>query len=329
MPIPSVIASWKPIKVADYFVVKANKLTTRKGNGENVLYVGAEGSELSAFFGATRIGLAGFVHRRCLLDLLDSLKDQYQVGFARFRGDKTLPRLWVKRRNELLALQDAPLRFQFSHASHRAGERVFISSGDPAWDFLQSIPLSGSAWIQIEKIAVGKSSEFRFRLIPIAGPTTSISGTRLDRQLESKEIAAIRREPIAVTERETLILARRGQGRFRQELMARGAICLVSGTTTPSMLIASHIKEWARCSNTERLDPFNGILLSPSLDRLFDLKLATIDSATEEFVVSSEILDVDLSALGIQRRQPLTQRGIVNHARMKVYIADHNSRYRP
>ena len=45
----------------------------------------------------------------------------------------------------------------------------------------------------------------------------------------------------------------------------------------PELLRASHIKPWARCeSDDERLDVFNGLLLSPTMDALFDAGLMTI-----------------------------------------------------
>jgi putative restriction endonuclease len=36
------------------------------------------------------------------------------------------------------------------------------------------------------------------------------------------------------------------------------------------MLRASHIKPWSDCSNRERLDPLNGLLLVAHIDALFD-----------------------------------------------------------
>jgi predicted restriction endonuclease len=45
----------------------------------------------------------------------------------------------------------------------------------------------------------------------------------------------------------------------------------VTGLSVPSLLRASHIKPWARCeSDEERLNVFNGLLLAPNLDALFD-----------------------------------------------------------
>jgi putative restriction endonuclease len=43
------------------------------------------------------------------------------------------------------------------------------------------------------------------------------------------------------------------------------------------LLIASHIKPWKASTNAERLDVFNGLLLTPNLDKAFDSGLVTFD----------------------------------------------------
>ena len=82
---------------------------------------------------------------------------------------------------------------------------------------------------------------------------------------------------IEQTEAETLIKARKGQGRFRKEVLSLYPRCPVSGIEMPSLLIASHIKPWHVCDDKERLDKFNGLMLSPNIDALFDNGLITID----------------------------------------------------
>ena len=74
------------------------------------------------------------------------------------------------------------------------------------------------------------------------------------------------------TEAERLVVQRVGQGLFRAALLDywQGRCC-VTGLAVPSLLRASHIKPWAKCaSDNERLDVFNGLLLAPHLDALFD-----------------------------------------------------------
>lgn len=80
------------------------------------------------------------------------------------------------------------------------------------------------------------------------------------------------------TEIETLIKARLGQGRFRQKLLELYPNCPLTGLDVQSLLIASHIKPWSKCNDTERLDPSNGLMLAPNIDALFDSGLITFET---------------------------------------------------
>jgi predicted restriction endonuclease len=44
----------------------------------------------------------------------------------------------------------------------------------------------------------------------------------------------------------------------------------VTGVRQTELLIASHIKPWTKSNDEEKLDGFNGLLLAPHVDRLFD-----------------------------------------------------------
>jgi hypothetical protein len=47
--------------------------------------------------------------------------------------------------------------------------------------------------------------------------------------------------------------------------------CRITGVNRPEHLIASHCKPWRDCeSHDERLDGENGLLLTPTVDHLFD-----------------------------------------------------------
>lgn len=80
---------------------------------------------------------------------------------------------------------------------------------------------------------------------------------------------------VGPTERHDLVKCRIGQGTFRQKLIAHWKACAVTGYTDLGLLVASHIRPWRACTNAERLNPFNGLLLTPNLDRVFDAGLIT------------------------------------------------------
>ena len=75
---------------------------------------------------------------------------------------------------------------------------------------------------------------------------------------------------IPPTDREAIIRARRGQGIFKQRVMEIEQRCRITGVTNPVHLIASHCKPWRDSDNAERLNGENGLLLTPSIDHLFD-----------------------------------------------------------
>ena len=73
------------------------------------------------------------------------------------------------------------------------------------------------------------------------------------------------------TERLALVNARRGQGKYRKNLEEIEKCCRVTGVSDRRLLRASHIKPWRSCANNhERLDGYNGLLLAPHIDHLFD-----------------------------------------------------------
>lgn len=87
----------------------------------------------------------------------------------------------------------------------------------------------------------------------------------------TKDIEIIESDPeIKFTERKQLIDARLGQGAYRKKLLKQYKQCQLTGIDHDVLLRASHIKPWSASTNKERLDPFNGLLLSANVDALFD-----------------------------------------------------------
>ncbi|AXL52408.1 hypothetical protein DSC91_005398 [Paraburkholderia caffeinilytica] len=117
-----------------------------------------------------------------------------------------------------------------------------------------------------------------------------LSKTLPDELLHSfeKQIATLPR----TTEIERLVVQRVGQDIFRGGLLDYWeGRCAITGLAVPELLRASHIKPWAFCdSDAERLDIFNGFLLSPNLDVAFDRGFITV--ADDGSVIVSGMLDV-------------------------------------
>ena len=72
------------------------------------------------------------------------------------------------------------------------------------------------------------------------------------------------------TDRLAIVRARVGQGLFKERVAKIETKCRITGVENPVHLIASHCKPWRDATNEERLDGENGLLLTPSIDHLFD-----------------------------------------------------------
>lgn len=88
---------------------------------------------------------------------------------------------------------------------------------------------------------------------------------------EEHEMDELRRDDhLRETDRHAIVLARRGQGLFKERVMHFEKKCRITGVIQPEHLRASHCKPWRDASNEERLDGENGLLLTPNADHLFD-----------------------------------------------------------
>jgi len=129
------------------------------------------------------------------------------------------------------------------------------------------------------------------------------------------------------TTREQLTLARRGQGVFRRNVLEIEPVCRITGIEKATLLRASHIKPWRACESAqERLDGFNGLMLAPHADFLFDRGLIGFED-DGRVLFSSRLEDDDASKLGLRLAQPPPPRPFhresgpyFQHHRVNVFI---------
>ena len=100
------------------------------------------------------------------------------------------------------------------------------------------------------------------------------------------------------TRREAIIQARVGQGRFRANVQGVERACRVTKVERLEHLVASHTKPWRDSTNEERLDGENGLLLTPTIDHLFDKGFISFED--KGGLIVSPVADVgSLTRMGI------------------------------
>lgn len=96
-----------------------------------------------------------------------------------------------------------------------------------------------------------------------------------------------------------LTKSRRGQGIFKANVRLVEDHCRITGVANIKHLRASHIKPWSVSNNVEKLDGYNGLLLSPHVDHLFDRGFITFRDSGE-ILVSRELNPVVLNQWSIE-----------------------------
>lgn len=129
------------------------------------------------------------------------------------------------------------------------------------------------------------------------------------------------------TQRQALVLARRGQGKFRDNVMKLEQGCRITGVTRPEHLRASHIKPWRNCVDShERLAGANGLLLTPNIDHLFDRGFVSFENSGE--ILISEVVDpesVKRMGIDLDRRRSAgcfstDQHAFLEYHRERVFL---------
>jgi putative restriction endonuclease len=131
---------------------------------------------------------------------------------------------------------------------------------------------------------------------------------------------------ISETTRKALVHARIGQGKFKENVARYERECRLTNVGNPTHLIASHIKPWRESDNKERLDGGNGLLLTPSIDHLFDRGFISFGDAGD--VLISPIADCEsLAKMGVQSEAPIftgrfnsDQKYFLNYHREQVFL---------
>jgi hypothetical protein len=129
---------------------------------------------------------------------------------------------------------------------------------------------------------------------------------------------------IPETEKTALIKARRGQGIFKQKVMQVEKACRITKVENLAHLIGSHIKPWRDANNAERLNGENGLLLTPSIDRLFDRGFISFEG-NGELLISPRADVISLGRMGVSEGTNVgaftrIQQGFLEFHRDEVFL---------
>lgn len=256
------------LTIPDCFVLGKNKLG--QGHGEAKFYIASK-DKMHTFFGQAGFAAKCFLLKSDLIAYMNAIKDEYLKPSLHYIGENDLPALWAERVNKINALPEIIL-FTIFDQTQIEGLRGYINSDDDAYRLLREISLPLVSYISImrlrdtqnatiyywklfadrEIIANKKNGALVFNYGK--GKTPQLTPAEVIPQPKNKEIGQ----------------ARIGQGKYRDLLLEEMPCCPITRINDERLLIASHAKPWVESNDKEKIDPKNGLILSPLFDKLFD-----------------------------------------------------------
>lgn len=296
--------------ITDCFV-KYNKIG--KGSGEAKLYIGAvKKNDWNAFFNAFKSKCIFF--KKDIIDYLTIAKVEYESQEQGYKRDSAvIKQSWYEYIEKAEKLNET-IYFDLEEFTDKAG-RYYVRSKDDIFHFFRCFSLPTISSVQIRKIM--HNDEMFFVFVPFLNNCGDSINAQLATQIE-KEIET---DPSTnKTTKEQLILARHGQGNFREKIVEKYVgRCVVTQIDDERVLTASHIKPWALCNDTERLSKENGLLLSPNYDSLFDLGFITF-SDNGDLITSIYFSDDNFKKMGLEKNKKYN---LKQSDEMKKYLSFH------
>lgn len=290
----NVIDAIEYITLADSFV-KDNKIGN--GHGEAKLYVGntSASNRIENFFEKFENVNCFFLKKDLMAFLMDSRMEYYKPQ-QEYIKKETMVERFMKMYEEIEMLGNGFLNFKIQR-SNVAPPRIYVNSDSNYYNFMRRIGLPNISYLSILKLRDIKNEIFfYFRIFIDYSP--NIIGYVMPEELE-QENKINENENISEKVKKTMMTARIGQGEYRSKLLLECPFCPFTMVNDERLLIASHIKPWAKSNDEEKIDPKNGFMLTPTYDKLFDQGFITFED-DKTLVVSPWISPMNQKRLGIQ-----------------------------
>lgn len=279
-------------RIVDSFV-KYNKIG--RGSGEARLYVGGMTvRDWSTFFG--NFQLKCFFDKKDIEEYLQSVEFEYNNPSQGYKND--IRTYWANYYQELQSFnQRTYFTISPNNDTHNKQgiNRYYIKSSDKIYDYLRKIALPNITSLLIQKVLTDNEPQLWFRPYrnDIGNKFANIIADESEKQIEN-DVA------ISATDKESIIKARVGQGKYRDLIIEKYKRCIISGVDDERILIASHIKPWVASNNDERINRENGLLLSPTFDKLFDRGFISFRD-TGMIMLSNYFADDNFKRIGLKQ----------------------------
>lgn len=272
--LPSIAVFKNMMTVPDCVVASSNKLG--HGHGEAKFYISSK-DEMYEFYGTPKFRARCFMLKKDLIAYMKAIKIEYMEPSQEYNRKEEFPKLWAERMKMVEGLDDV-IFFNIDDQHQIAGTRGYINSNDAGYQIIRKIALPLVSYIYAEKVGLENDPLYYWKLfVDFDAIWEKKNGPLVLHYGKPKDEVVKKEDKKQETKRAEISRAREGQGKYREQLLEQCRFCPITMISDERLLIASHIKPWAASNDEEKIDPYNGYMLSPLFDKLFDRGFITFD----------------------------------------------------
>jgi len=294
-----IIDAKEQMTVPDCWVLK-NKIGG--GHGEAKFYIGQDSEDIFKFF--DDFSRKSFFLKKDLMRYLEEVKGEYNNPEQPYKNKKDMPKTWESYFTEINNFNEELLDFEIEHQEQIAKPRIYINSKsktDQIYKLIRTISLPNITYLSVLKLKSSTGEIIYYWKLFV-----DYFGEETPKSVIEKEEKEIKESGLSEDVKENLSRARKGQGKYRENLLKECPYCPITIVSDDRLLIASHIKPWAHSEINEKTDPKNGFMFTPTYDFLFDRGFITFTD-DKKMIVSPWLSKMTKSKLNLvdNKKYPL------------------------
>lgn len=241
------------------------KFSTTTGSGEARIYAGHDEQLLDEFFDLENIE-SFIMLKNDLIKLLEDSKKEYYEPVQSYRENISI--FYEDNLIKTRAISEDTIKLNFVK-KYDSQHRYYLNFKDTQskneWKKLRDIALPHFTKLNFLKIRNVEDNKLYIYIKPF------FYIDELEEETKEIEIAIETGNTTRITQ------DRRGQAKYRRDLLDRMPACIITKVTEDRILEACHIKPHSVCNEDEKYDKKNGLILTPTYHVLFDMGFITFE----------------------------------------------------
>lgn len=220
----------------------------------------------------------------------------------------------TNKKNLRFYIRKKPIKFLTEKLEHRFKNQIEVNSANEKIINLNSLKdiddLIQLLFIEHLKSSISKTLKY----------SDNLEAINFNNELDSI-ILEVNQNPNAF--KEAIVKVRTSQTKYRDNLMIKWEYkCGLTSISKIELLEACHIKPFCECDNDEYYDLNNGIILAPTIHKLFDKFLISFDNSGK-IMLSKRMNGTDLNQLNLKKSMTLN----FYNNQIEMYLKLHRSKF--